>query len=141
MIWTLLVACVGTTTPEEHAARREAQRAALKTQLGPAYDAPPAGLDKSDAAAGREVYRKSCAGCHGDALDGKGPRAGAMNPPPPALAGSGSGFYSPAAELHIIREGSPGTGMRAYRTSLSTEQQANVYAFIQQHRAPGAPKP
>ena len=38
MIWALLAACMGTATPEDHAARRAAQRTALKTQMGPAYD-------------------------------------------------------------------------------------------------------
>ena len=47
----------------------------------------PIKADKASIEAGKAIYMKNCANCHGEKADGKGPAASALNPKPPALTG------------------------------------------------------
>jgi len=132
MLVLLLLAC--TSSPTDDSARRAALRDQLFARLGDAYDRPVAELEGADLAQGAEVWRRSCAGCHGDEGRGGGYRAGGMDPAPADLVSPSARFFSPAAELLLVREGSPGTGMPAWNRSLSDEQTRDVYAWLVEQR-------
>jgi DMSO reductase family type II enzyme heme b subunit len=91
-----------------------------------------------DTTAGKTVYVKWCAGCHGD--DGKGDGAGArhMIPPPRDFTGAvyqirstSSGQLPTDADLlRSIDEGLFGTAMPGWKTRLSDRQRRDVLAYI-----------
>ncbi|MEK7386851.1 MAG: c-type cytochrome, partial [candidate division NC10 bacterium] len=80
--------------------------------------ATPAGAQAEDAAAGKSVYEKKCASCHGDKGDGKGPAADLLVPKPRDFT---TGVYkirttankAPTDQdlFKIITDGMPGTSM------------------------------
>ena len=137
----LLVAC-SSEPPPDPAARRQALVQRIQAELGPAYTAPVPGLAEADPNLGIEVYGKSCAPCHGLKADGRGMRASALNPPPTDLVHPpAAGALSEAGEMWVIRNGSPGTGMPAWKVSLSEAQMLAVYRYIQSLRQPVSPSP
>lgn len=119
--------------PTDHPARRAAYHAALEAELGAAWAAPVPGVDGADAAQGAEVFTKSCAACHGATGDGKGPRAGALDPKPAALDRSPlteAGWYA------VLQRGSPQTSMAPWGTRLSEGQLLAVLKHLRTLRAP-----
>src|SRR2546423_8416378 len=92
-----------------------------------------------DTTAGKTVYTKWCAGCHGDNGAGDGPGARHMIPPPRDFTGNAvyqirstaSGDLPTDADLlRSIDEGLPGTAMPAWKTRLSDRQRRDVLAYI-----------
>lgn len=92
-----------------------------------------------DTAAGKTVYAKWCAGCHGDTGAGDGPGAKHMIPPPRDFTGNAlyqirstpSGqLPSDADIMRSIDEGLGGTAMPAWKTRLSDRQRRDVLAYI-----------
>jgi len=92
-----------------------------------------------DTAAGKTVYTKWCAGCHGD--DGKGDGEGARHMIPPPRDFTGNALYqirstasgdlpTDADLLRSIDEGLPGTAMPAWKTRLSDRQRRDVLVYI-----------
>src|SRR2546422_8808014 len=92
-----------------------------------------------DTAAGRQVYTKWCAGCHG--ADGKGDGEGARHMIPPPRDFTGNAVYqirstasgdlpTDADLLRSIDEGLSGTAMPAWKTRLSDRQRRDVLAYI-----------
>jgi len=78
---------------------------------------------------GKTVYTANCVTCHGDDGKGDGPAAAALNPHP-------LDFTSPYAKslpadfwFWRVSEGVPGTGMPAWKTTLSTDQIWQVIAY------------
>jgi mono/diheme cytochrome c family protein len=73
-------------------------------------------------ARGRDVYARGCAGCHGEAGDGRGPSARGLVPPPRDFRTATFKYAgaverelpSDAALARVVREGLPGTAMRAW---------------------------
>ncbi len=99
----------------------------------------PASPFPQDTSAGKEVYRKWCAGCHG--VDGKGDGEGARHMIPPPRDFTGNALYqirsTPSGQLptdadllRSIDEGLPGTAMPAWKTRLSDRQRRDVLAYI-----------
>jgi Cytochrome c, mono- and diheme variants len=130
----LLLACLPEKTPED-AVSKEQRWAALKTdlqaELGAAYDQPVPGLATADVKNGRNIYQKSCLSCHGANMDGKGGRASTLVPAPSALVGTGADYFSDAAQVHLIRNGVPGTAMAAWGARFGDQQVLDVYAYIE----------
>ena len=91
-----------------------------------------------DTAAGKQVYTKWCAGCHGDNGAGDGQGARHMIPPPRDFTGAiyqirstPSGQLPTDADLlRSIDEGLPGTAMPGWKTRLSDRQRRDVLAYI-----------
>src|SRR5256714_10818966 len=92
-----------------------------------------------DTTAGKQVYVKWCAGCHGDNGAGDGEAAKRMVPPPRDF--TGNALYqirsTPSGQLPLdadllrsIDEGLPGTAMPAWKTRLSDRQRRDVLAYI-----------
>jgi len=83
--------------------------------------ASPAGAQQGDAQAGKAVYEKKCALCHGEKGDGKGPAADLLDPRPRDFT---TGIYKIRTTLNkaptdrdlfdVITRGMPGTFMPAW---------------------------
>ena len=96
-------------------------------------------LSAQDTTAGKIVYQKWCAGCHGDNGAGDGEAAKRMIPPPRDF--TGNALYqirsTPSGQLPVdadllrsIDEGLPGTAMPAWKSRLSDHQRRDVLAYI-----------
>lgn len=137
LIVLLLLACLPEKQPES-VAERDARWAALETQLradlGPAYAQPVKGLAQANIDNGRAIYQKSCVACHGAEMDGKGGRASTLVPAPSALVGPGSDRFSDAGQLHLLKNGVPGTAMAAWGGRFGEDQVRDVYAYVLQQR-------
>lgn len=91
-----------------------------------------------DTTAGKVVYQKWCAGCHGDNGAGDGAGARHMIPPPRDFTGAiyqirstPSGQLPTDADLRrSIEEGLPGTAMPGWKSRLSDRQRRDVLAYI-----------
>jgi mono/diheme cytochrome c family protein len=91
-----------------------------------------------DTSAGKAVYTKWCAGCHGDNGAGDGPGAKHMIPPPRDFTGAiyqirstPSGQLPTDADLmRSIDEGLGGTAMPGWKSRLSDRQRRDVLAYI-----------
>lgn len=128
-----LLACLPEKTPEDALAKEQrwtALKAELQAELGAAYDQPVAGLTTADVKNGRNIYQKSCLSCHGANMDGKGGRASTLVPAPSALVGPGADFFSDAGQVHLIRNGVPGTAMAAWGARFGDQQVLDVYAYV-----------
>ena len=91
-----------------------------------------------DTSAGKAVYTKWCAGCHGDNGAGDGPAAKRMIPPPRDFTGAiyqirstPSGQLPTDADLlRSMDEGLFGTAMPGWKNRLSDRQRRDVLAYI-----------
>src|SRR5438034_5757156 len=98
----------------------------------------PRSLAAQDTTAGRVVYVKWCAGCHGDGGAGDGPAAAYMLPRPRNFTGglykirtTASGQLPTDADLlRAIDEGLPGSAMPGWKGRLSNAERRNVVAYI-----------
>lgn len=86
---------------------------------------------------GAELFRKSCAICHGEGADGKGPSARGLDPPPAnfrdgaPLARHGDDYL-----FWRITTGKPGTAMPAFGPTLSDEERWAILRYLR--TIPGA---
>ncbi len=92
----------------------------------------PAGA--ADAGKGKEIYAKSCGGCHGPEGKGDGAAAKAMNPKPTNLADKAvMSKLDDAALANIIVKGGVGTGksplMPAF-SQLKDQDVKDVVAYL-----------
>src|SRR5438034_9303267 len=91
-----------------------------------------------DTTAGKAVYVKWCAGCHGDAGAGDGPAAHYMLPRPRDFTGAvyqirstASGELPTDADLlRAVDQGLPGTAMPGWKTRLSDRERRSVIAYL-----------
>jgi mono/diheme cytochrome c family protein len=87
----------------------------------------PLGADA--AAAGAEVFKTNCESCHGPLGKGDGPAGAALDPTPKDLsvlqASAGDDFL-----YWRINTGKEGTGMVAWKGTLTDEQIWQVVSFI-----------
>ena len=99
---------------------------------------PPVRLSAQDTTAGKAVYVKWCAGCHGDAGAGDGPAARYMLPRPRDFTGAVYKIRSTASGqlpmdadlLRAVDQGLPGTAMPAWAKRLSDRERRDVVAYI-----------
>jgi high-affinity iron transporter len=92
-----------------------------------------------DLAAGRAIYEKACASCHGIRGLGDGPAAATLNPKPPAI-GSAREMHdrSPALLYRIMSVGVAGTPMAGFAGQLTPDQRWNVVSYLNALRASSA---
>jgi len=98
----------------------------------------PPSLFPQDTTAGKRVYVKWCAGCHGEAGAGDGPAAQYMLPRPRDFTGAvfkirttASGQLPTDADMmRAIDLGLPGTAMPEWNTRLSDRERRDVMAYI-----------
>lgn len=131
-----LVAIVnGTASPDLLDARVRAFTAALSTRLGVSLDELPSGAPSL--ARGGQIYRESCASCHGDLGRGDGPMAVGLEPKPADLAdAAGLRDASPLDFYRRVTIGVVGTAMPAFETRLSTDERWAVAAYATLLRLP-----
>jgi DMSO reductase family type II enzyme heme b subunit len=95
-------------------------------------------LTAQDTTAGKIVYQKWCAGCHGDNGAGDGEAARYMLPHPRDFTGAiyqirstASGELPTDADLlRAIDQGLPGTAMPGWKTRLSDRERRDVLAYL-----------
>ena len=85
---------------------------------------------KGDAGAGKIVYERSCATCHGKEGKGDGPGAMSLKPRPTNLTDPAVTAKSDKEIFDIMTKGKSGTPMIAFEKSLSEEQRWNVLVYI-----------
>src|SRR6266571_4265741 len=98
----------------------------------------PFSLAAQDTTAGKKVYVKWCAGCHGDGGAGDGPAASHMLPRPRDFTGAIYKIRTTASGqlptdqdvLRSIDEGLPGTAMPAWKDRLSERERRDVLAYL-----------
>src|SRR5437870_9908452 len=98
----------------------------------------PRSLAAQDTTAGKRVYVKWCAGCHGDSGAGDGLAAAHMLPRPRNFTGAvykirttASGQLPTDADLmRAIDDGLPGSAMPAWKGRLSDAERRDVAAYL-----------
>ena len=99
---------------------------------------PAIRLSAQDTTAGKNVYVKWCAGCHGETGAGDGPAASTMLPRPRNFTGAvykvrttASGQLPTDADLmRAIDDGLPGSAMPAWKGRLSDGERRDVMAYL-----------
>ena len=86
----------------------------------------PAMSQTGDAKAGKVVYERNCASCHG--RNGKG--LGVASPTPDFTNRAVMSSRSDERLYDKIANGGKGTGMPAWRSRLSEQERRNVIAYI-----------
>jgi len=95
-------------------------------------------VSAQEAAPGRDVYDRWCAGCHGVEGEGDGAAAGTMLPRPRdfttaqyQVRSTPSGALPTDADiLHVIDEGMPGTAMPGWEDHLSQEERQALVGVL-----------
>ena len=108
--------------------------ALIAAAAAPSRQQPAAGADD----AGRTVYVKWCAGCHGDQGRGDGVAAGHLLPKPRdftralyQVRSTATGEVPTDADIrHVVDEGMPGTSMPAWKSTLSSGERAAVTRYV-----------
>jgi mono/diheme cytochrome c family protein len=109
-------------THPEGGAHRHPEAAKLKN---------PVAADATSVAAGKQLYDKQCAGCHGDTGKGDGAMGEELNPKPANLADADWKHGSTDGEIYtVIRDGVKSTGMKPYARKLTTHQIWDVVNYV-----------
>jgi len=91
----------------------------------------PVAANATSIAAGKQIYDKQCAGCHGDAGKGDGAMGEELNPRPTNLADADWKHGSSDCEIFtVIRDGVKNTGMKPYARKLTTHQIWDVVNYV-----------
>src|SRR5262245_6841405 len=99
------------TTPGAH---HHAEAAKIKN---------PVAADATSIAAGKQVYEKNCANCHGKTGAGDGAMGAELNPKPSNLADADWKHGSTDGEIFtVVKDGVKGTGMKAFNSKLTAHQ-------------------
>lgn len=129
MILPVLAGCTGPmimdVTPP--AANQPTQQAAAP-ENGPVDISP---LLPPDPAAGKKIYTRDCAACHGDTGMGDGPRSPNLpSVPPPVGSSAYSRFVPPSRWFQVITRGRIDKLMPSYSTTLSDRQRWDTVAYM-----------
>lgn len=91
----------------------------------------PVAADETSVAAGRQLFDKNCANCHGKTGAGDGMMGAELNPKPSNLADADWKHGSTDGEIFtVIKNGVKGTGMKAYNSKLTTHQIWDVVNYV-----------
>jgi mono/diheme cytochrome c family protein len=91
----------------------------------------PVPANAASVAAGKKVYLKHCAECHGDAGKGDGEMGDELEPKPANLADSDWKHGSSDGEIFtVIRNGVKGTGMKAFSKKITVHQAWDVINYV-----------
>ena len=134
---SLLALVKGLGAPDSLDARVRSFNRALADRFGVSLDELPSRAP--DLALGAEVYRASCAGCHGDFGRGDGKLAQGLDPPPANLADWGAlNDQSPLDYYRRISIGVVGTAMPAFEDRLPARERWAVALYASTLRLPPA---
>lgn len=106
--------------------------------VAPTQPAPVPSAGKGSATNGAPIYKKNCAGCHGNTGEGNGPAATSLKPKPSNFVaadykdskGKNPREYTDAELLDIINNGRKGTAMPAWKKQLTADQINDVLAYV-----------
>ena len=90
----------------------------------------PVAANATSVAAGKQVYDRQCASCHGDHGKGDGQMGEELNPRPTDLSVAWKHSGTDAEIFAAIRDGVKYTGMRAYGRKLTTHQMWDVVNYV-----------
>jgi mono/diheme cytochrome c family protein len=91
----------------------------------------PVPADAASIAAGKEVFDKQCAGCHGDTGKGDGAMGEELNPRPSNLVDADWKHGSTDGEIFtVLRDGVRNTGMKPYARKLTARQMWSVVNYV-----------
>ena len=91
----------------------------------------PVAADAASIAAGQKLYGQHCAGCHGDAGHGDGAMGEDLTPKPSNLADADWKHGATDGEIFtVVRDGVKGTGMKAFRSKLTTHQLWDIVNYV-----------
>ena len=91
----------------------------------------PVHADATSIAAGKNLYDKHCAGCHGDTGKGDGSMGTELDSRPPDLTDAEWKRGSTDGELFlVIRDGARGTGMKPFAKKLTAHQIWDVINYV-----------
>lgn len=122
-----LSVALGAHDPQGHqhpatGAHHHPQAARLKNPVAP---------NAASIAAGRTLYDKQCAGCHGETGKGDGAMGEELDPRPSSLSDADWKHGSTDGEIFtLIRDGSKGTGMKAFGRKLTARQIWDVVNYV-----------
>ena len=123
--------------PDSLDARVRSFAAALAARHGVSLDELPS--RPPDLGRGAEVYRTSCAGCHGDRGRGDGPLAAGLDPAPANLADwAALSDQSPLDYYRRINIGVVGTAMPAFEDRIPARERWAVALYATTLRLPPA---
>jgi high-affinity iron transporter len=83
-----------------------------------------------DLGAGKKIYERSCASCHGMSGAGDGQLGKGMDPPPAPLSGTQARDLAPGLMYRVVSVGIKGTAMPAWADSLSSDQRWDVVHYV-----------
>lgn len=91
----------------------------------------PVAADNASITAGRQIYDKQCAGCHGDTGTGDGAMGEELNPKPANLVDADWKHGSTDGEIFVvIRDGVRNTGMKPYARKMTAHQMWDVVNYV-----------
>ena len=91
----------------------------------------PVKADDTSIAAGKQVFEKQCAACHGATGKGDGKMAGELNPKPSDLTDADWKHGATDGELYlVIHDGSKNTGMKPFASKITEHQIWDVINYI-----------
>ena len=91
----------------------------------------PVAADATSIAAGREIYAKNCANCHGESGKGDGRMGEQLDPKPSDLTDADWKHGSTDGEIFkVIHDGSAKTGMKPYGRKLTENQIWDVVNYL-----------
>jgi len=91
----------------------------------------PVKPDATSIAAGKNLYDKNCAGCHGDTGKGDGAMGSDLDPKPSDLTDTDWKHGSTDGELFlVIRDGAKGTGMKPIGKKMTPHQIWDVINYV-----------
>jgi len=127
MLTAALPIALAARDPQEHqhptaGAHRHPAAANLKN---------PVAANEASVSAGRQIYDKQCAGCHGDTGKGDGAMGEELNPKPANLVDADWKHGSSDGEIFVvIRDGVKNTGMKPYGRKMTTHQIWDVVNYL-----------
>ena len=125
-----------TGAPDSLDAAVRALGLALAEHVGGPLEPVPAWA--APVARGKELYARTCAGCHGDAGRGDGPAAAGLEPRPADLTDPSLTASSPLDFYRRITLGVAGTAMPGFEGTLEEEDRWAVALYASTLRLPAA---
>jgi copper transport protein len=91
----------------------------------------PVAADAASVAAGKQVYEKNCASCHGQTGTGDGKMGAELNPKPANFTAGEWKHGSTDGEIFaVIKSGVKGTGMKSFNSKLTEHQIWDVVNYM-----------
>ena len=123
-MWYVVLALAGSLVLAQHdpGAHTHAEAAKLKN---------PVAADAASVAAGKQVYEKNCASCHGATGVGDGKMGEQLNPKPSNLTDAEWKHGSSDGEIFtVIKDGIKGSPMKAFNSKLTAKQMWDAVNYI-----------